>query len=299
MKRKIILIAFIVFTLLVSTNTFASSPRIAIGEFEAERNLQELTGDMDNLFLDGVLKYWDGSVQMKERIRFKDLIKDKQISSSDTRKLRRSLEADFLVLPRINFFEVEEVGSLSLWAIISGDSTQGKGEFKVDKNRVKISLSARIVCLHTGDIHSGTSVKKTSGLTTSKISINRRDFGSKDIKLRKVMEEAADKLAMKTTAEFQMLKPEKIERKENADLSKGKATVIEYQPLNIKNMAVAEVEDRSFSKADEVKIYRRHGEAKIPIGVATVTETQKGDQIMLIEVRRLEVEKLKKGDIIK
>jgi len=287
-KRMILTIVVMIVMVLASPTTISqAAPRVAIAEFELSREYREFRDDLDNIFLDSFLDYFSGEqVVLKERLRYTDLFRDKQISGSDLEKLRSNLEADFLILPRLVYFETTEIASFSISIISNSDMNIGVG---VNKALLEIEVAARIVCLETGTIHSGSRVSKDELFALGSLSVNNRNLvrEKKSAIIEDAFKPALDDLAILTLADLEKISDDiKRTRQEAAvvEIATDKMIIVEIHP-----------KDDRFRVGARVRILR-YGKVggRIPIGYGKVVDRHKS----FVTVEVTEDMEVKIGDVI-
>ena len=281
--KKIIVLG-IALIMLFSVSVEATSPRVAIAEFELSREYREFRDDLENIFLESFLDYFSGQIVLKERLRYADLFRDKKISSSDLERLRSDLEADFLILPRLVYFEVEEVASFKISVFSDSNVNVGVG---INKALLEIEVAARIVCLETGTIHSAARVSKDE-IALGSLSVNNKNLIRKK---KSVIIEDAFKPALLSLSVLALADLEKISGER--EKTRRESIVVEIS----NNYIVVDIhtKDDRFRIGDEVRILRYGSSGgRIPVTSGQIVDRYEG--FVTVEVAN-DVE-VKVGDVI-
>ena len=271
MIKRFSVLIIALFLVLTFTTHSAQAQSVAIAEFELDRQHREFQSDLDNKLLDYVLEYFDKDVfQVKERLRKVDILRERSLSSSDRRRLRENLKADFLILPRLADIKVEEKQFFSI-SFSSKDSSSDM-KFGVKKAIVEVEVSARVVDLRTGNIETGFIVEKEDTFSVGSIKINRenvlKEKGSEIIK--NVLDPATEELALMVVAEIEDLFSEYDE--ENAE-------IVEVAPHGIQEYIIAEIKHDSsrFRTGRSITIYKPGSVGgRVPVGSGEIIDRDGG-----------------------
>ena len=264
----------------------AQAQSVAIAEFELDRQYREFQDDLDNKLLDYVLEYFDKDVfQVKERLREIDILRERSLSSSDRRRLRENLKADFLVLPRLSNIKIEEKQFFSI--SFSSEDSDSNIDFGVKKAIVEIEVSARVVDLRTGNIETGFVVEKEDTFSVGSVKINKRNvFEEKGSEIIKdVLDPATEELALIVVAEIEDL---------FSEYGEENAKIVEVSPHGIDEYIIAEVQHDSsrFRTGRDITIYKPGSVGgRVPVGTGTIIDRD-GDYVTieLIEQPKVDLE---------
>lgn len=295
MKTKKTLLFISLFLLIaILAQPAVASQKIAIAEFETnDYELREFEDDLNQYLLDYVIQYFDSDVvEIKERLRYMDILRERALSSSRRRELRKNLEADFLILPRIDNLKVKEASSLTL-SIFSSENKDFKVNVGMKKIVTDLSISARIVDLRTGSIKDGFKIEKDEEFEIGSIEINRKNvFREKGAKISsEIFKPASEELALLILSEMENL---------DREYKRERAEVVEVSPYGIDDYIVANLRKNTsnFRKGRIVTIFKSGKVGgKIPIAKGKIIE--RDDNYITIEIvdRKEEVD-IKKGDIV-
>ena len=246
-KRLSVLLIILIALFVFSSEVMASS--VAIAEFETDRQFRQFRSDLDNRLLDHVVENFDeNTFQVKERLREIDLLRERSLSSSERRKLRENLQADFLVLPRLVDIKIDEQDQVSISLSTEGSN---KISFGVKKVAVEVELSARVVDLRTGSIKTGFTTKKEEVFSVSSVSINRRNiFNQKaDEIVKDAISPATEEIAFSIIMEIQDLAMEKE--------AEG-AKIVEVAPHGIEEYVIAKItgDSSNVRSGSRIKFYK-------------------------------------------
>ena len=291
MKNRFkLLIAFLLVLGLLSCfigQVQAEEASIAIANFETDRDYRSIRDDLDRKMLNYVLNFHQGEgVKMKERLRRMDIIRDVSISGNDRRRLQENLGADYIILPQINSIKVEETGTFS-FSLSSKDSKGTEINFGIEKVRVEVDLSARVVSLKTGTIEKGVSVKKDEVFSIGTVKINNKNV------LREKEEEILD-LLDPAIEELSLLVINEIENMADEFISEN-ATIVEVAPYGIEEYLIAKITSDSsrFRTGRPVTIYKPGSiGGRVPVAEAEIIDKD-GNFITLnlLEKPKVKIEK--------
>lgn len=292
--RKVLLFISLFLLIAILAQPAIASQKIAIAEFETNNyKLREFEDDLNQYLLDYIIQYFDDDViEIKERLRYMDILRERALSSSRRRELRRNLEADFLILPRIDNLKVKEASSLTL-SIFSSENEDFKVNIGMKKIIADLSISARIVDLRTGSIKDGFKVEKDEAFEIGSIKINRENvFRERGTKISsEVFKPASEELALLILSEMKDL---------DKEYKRERAEVVEVSPYGIEDYIVANLrkDANNFRKGRIITVYKTGKVGgKIPIAKGEIIE--RDDNYITIQIvdKKEEVE-IKKGDIV-
>ncbi len=288
-----IVIFFVFIYLLIISFSFSqvidASSKIAIADFETDFDLRNYEDDLNNYLLDYVVMYFDDDViEIKERLRYVDILRERALSSERRKKLRANLEADFLILPRVSQFDISESKSVT-FSILNSNNKNFKMDIGIKKVVVDLEIAARIVDLRTGNIKTGFLVDKKESFEVSSIRINSKNvFKEKgSVISSEIFKPATEELALLVLAEIEDLGDE---------YEQEKAKIVEVSPFDIEEYVIAKINKDStrFRVGREVTVYKSGSVGgKIPIASGKIIE--RDGKFITIEIdtynQKLEIEK--------
>jgi hypothetical protein len=268
----IVIFLMFVYFLLISfsfSQVVNASSKIAIAEFETDYDLRDYQDDLNNYLLDYIVMYFDDNViEIKERLRYVDILRERALSSERRETLRNNLQADFLILPRVSQFDVSESKSLT-FSILNSNNKNFKVDIGIKKVVVSLEIAARVVDLRTGNIKTGFLVDKKEAFEVSSIQINSKNvFKEKGgVISSEVFKPATEELSLLILAEIEDL---------GEEYGQERAKIVEVAPYGIEEYVIARINKDStrFREGREITIYKSGSVGgKIPIASGEIIES--------------------------
>ncbi len=253
MKRSTVylLVTVTALVFLLSVSVSGQNVRVAVAEFRInEEDFEEMREIIDELFLEQLLSFYDrDEIEIKERIRdddlYRDLYRGKKVSDFNLEKLDKNLNSDFLIMPRLIYFEIDEKSPLRISTEDLDKRIIIHGSF--ERKTFKVKFSTRIVSLETGTIFSGEVVEKEGRLDRGRVKLNERELIERKSSLIKAMEPAVKKLAENNFIDIRKIKDDREQ-----------PMIIETAPEGRSDIIIAEVNpsDDRFQRGERVRILR-------------------------------------------